>query len=91
MSILEEMHPLQNFATQQQFDELKQRLNDAIGRGYVEAIPVIKRWDVPVEEEWYRDKQTGEIFSLVAPDPPSDGRWERVDIESFQTIQPRLQ
>jgi hypothetical protein len=91
MSIFEEMHPFRNFASPQQFTELKRMLGEAISRGHVEAIPVIRRWEVRVEEEWYRDKETGDIYSLVTPVPPADGWWERVDIDSFNAITQRPQ
>jgi hypothetical protein len=91
MSIFEEMHPHRQFETPQQFNELKRMLGEAISRGDVEVIPVIRRWEVPVDEEWYRDKESGAIYSLVAPEPPADGWWERVDIDSFNAIKQQLQ
>jgi len=27
---------------------------------------------------WYRDRDTGELWRLVAPDPPFRGVWERI-------------
>jgi len=35
-------------------------------------------------ENWYRDKETGEIYSLVPPDFPDRGWWDRVDIEDLK-------
>jgi hypothetical protein len=91
MSIFEEMHPFRNFDSPQQFSELKRMLGEAISRGHLELIPVIRRWEVRVDEEWYREKETGAIYSLVAPDPPANGWWERVDIDSFNAIEQRPQ
>jgi hypothetical protein len=91
MSIFEEMHPFRNFDSRRQFSELKRMLGEAIDRGHVEVIPVIRRSEVPVAEEWYREKQTGVIYSLVLPDPPIPPSWERVDIDSFNAIEQRPQ
>ncbi len=59
-------------------------LSEAIDRGYVEVVPAIKRREVPVDETWYREKETGEIYSLITPNPPARGGWEYVDIEGLR-------
>jgi hypothetical protein len=62
-----------------------------MSRGYVERIPVMKphRW-VP-DEEWYRDKKTGEIYSLVPPEEKNRGHCIKVDpedlVEPGETLQ----
>ncbi|MGA9980019.1 MAG: hypothetical protein WBQ08_15475 [Candidatus Sulfotelmatobacter sp.] len=33
--------------------------------------------------EWYRDKETGEIYSLVAPEEKSRGRWDKVELQDI--------
>lgn len=78
MSIFKEMHELRSIGSKDDFWHLKRMLSEAISRGYVEQVPVMKpnRW-VP-DQEWYRDKETGEIYRL---EPPGErgGWWDRVD------------
>jgi hypothetical protein len=39
---------------------LRLMLSEAISRGYVEQIPVMKPHRYAPDREWYRDKETGE-------------------------------
>ena len=57
---------------------MKQRLQEAISRGWIEQIPAMKPDPLHPDEEWYRDKETGEIYRLVPPDERI-GWWDRVD------------
>lgn len=91
MSILEEMHPYPFFGSWQDFDELKQMLNDAISRGIVEEVPVMIARQIPRAESWYREKATGIIYSLVEPEPPARGMWEPVDMEELRKTRHREQ
>lgn len=58
-------------------DELLRMLSEAISRGYVEQIPVTKPHPHAPNLTWYRDKKTGQIYSL---DPPGQlpGWWTEV-------------
>jgi hypothetical protein len=57
-------------------------LSEAISRGHVEQIPVMKPHPLAPRREWYRDKETGQICSL---DPPGErgGWWAEVDLEDL--------
>jgi hypothetical protein len=57
---------------------VKRRLEEAISRGWVEQVSVMKQNPWSPNEEWFRDKETGEIYRLV---PPGDrgGWWDKVD------------
>jgi hypothetical protein len=83
MGIFQEMHELRLFNSDWEYRELKRMLSESISRGYVEQIPVMKpqRW-VP-NEEWYRDKETGEIYSLVPPEEKDRGQWIKIDAEDL--------
>lgn len=80
MSVFQEMYPSRQFDSWHDFEELKRMLSEAIDRGFVEEINVIKSREVPRTENWYRDKETGEIYSLIPPEPPARGSWVAVDI-----------
>jgi hypothetical protein len=47
--------------------------------------------EVPMSEQWYRDKETGDIFSLIAPDPPAGGAWQRVEIDELRQVASPIQ
>ena len=57
---------------------MKQKLQEAISRGWVEQVPVMNPSRFSPDEEWFRDKETGEIYRLVPPDERG-GWWDRVD------------
>jgi len=87
MGIFKEMYEMRLFNSDWEYRELRRMLTEAMSRGYVERIPVMKphRW-VP-DEEWYRDKETGEIYSLVPPEEKNRGHWINVDPEAL--VEPR--
>ena len=77
------MYELRRFNSDWEYSELRRMLAEAIERGYVAKIPVMKphRW-VP-DEEWYCDKETGEIYLLVPPEDKNRGHWIKVDPEDL--------
>ncbi len=85
MSVFEEMHPRDQFESLRDYDELKRMLSETIERGFVEEVPVMITRPVPSHtERWYRDKETGEIYSLIPPEAPSQGCWERVELKDLE-------
>jgi hypothetical protein len=90
MTIFKEIHELRVIGSKPEFLELKRKLSEAISRGWVEQIEVMRPSRFSPNQEWYRDKETGEIYSL---DPPGErgGWWDRVDpgelIESGRKVQ----
>jgi len=84
MSIFEEIYRYRQFDSRRDFDEAKRMLGQAISRGFVKEVPVMKKREVPRTENWYRDKETRDIYSLIPPEPPARGSWERVDIEELR-------
>jgi hypothetical protein len=79
MGIFKEMYGMRLFNSDWEYRELRRMLYEAISHGYVEQIPVMKPHRYLPREEWYRDKQTGEIYSLVPPEEKSRGQWITVD------------
>jgi hypothetical protein len=79
MGIFSDMHEKRRFDSDWEYRELRRMLSEAISGGYVEHIPVMKPDRFSPDEEWYRDKETGEIYSLVGPEEKMRGQWERVD------------
>jgi hypothetical protein len=83
MGIFKEMYEQRSFASDRDYWELRRMLSEAISRGYVEQIPVMKPHQYAPEREWFRDKETGEIYSLDAPDERIRGWWAKVDAEDL--------
>jgi hypothetical protein len=66
-----------------EFSDLWQELSEAIAQGQLEKVPVIKRHRYFPTEQWFRDKETGEIYSLIKPQERIRGRWAKVDRERY--------
>lgn len=80
MGIFQEMHPQRTFASRREYLELCRMLSEAIANGYVEEVPVINDGRIwGSEQHWYRDKQTTEMYRLVAPAERSLGWWSSID------------
>jgi len=90
MSIFKEMYDGRHFASIRDYTELRRKLSEAISRGYVEQIPCTKII-VSSDEEWYRDKETGELYCLDAPGEQSWGGWTRIDPEDFRELSKAVQ
>jgi hypothetical protein len=83
MGIFREMYEQRSFALDWEYWDLRRKLSEAISRGYVERIPVMKPNRFLPKQEWYRDKETGEIYSLNAPEEKIRGSWRKVDMEDL--------
>ena len=78
MTIFKEMHETGVLAPGRDYHELLRMLSEAITRGYVEQVPVMKPSPFVPVQTWYRDKETGQIYALVPPDERG-GWWDEVD------------
>ncbi len=91
MSIFYDMHQRDRFFSWWEFTEVQRMLREAIERGFVEEIPVSIIRPYLSSETWYRDKATGEIYSLTESNPPAQGSWVPIDIDDFLTSGSTLQ
>jgi hypothetical protein len=80
MGVFKQMHNGRHFESEREYTELRRMLSEAISNGHVERVPVIKPILSSRSEEWYRDKETGEMYCLVAPGEKSSGWWARIDL-----------
>ena len=83
MGIFGEMYDGRQFPSETEYRELRRSLSEAVAGGAVERIPVIKRNRFFPSEQWFRDKETGEIYSLIKPEERIRGRWVKVDFEKY--------
>jgi len=82
IGIFKEMHEGRHFESVRDYTELRRMLSEAISRGYVEQTRVIRAVIAqPPDEEWYRDKETGETYALVAPGERDWGWWTKINSE----------
>jgi hypothetical protein len=87
MNVFREMFDKNKFESLGEFTELQRMLRQAIERGYVEEVPVTLKREVSQVERWYRDKETGDIYSLIPPESAARGCWEPVNLEESSGIQ----
>ena len=78
MGILRKIHAVRVVNAGLEHSELLRMLSEAIAGGYVEQIPLMKPQPHRPNRSWYRDKKTGEIYSLDPPDH-LPGWWTEVD------------
>ena len=78
MGIFKKIHAVRVVNPGPEHNELLRMLSEAISGGYVEQIPVMKPQPHAPHRSWYRDKKTGEIYSLDPPDH-LPGWWTEVD------------
>ena len=82
MGIFKEMHEAREIGSKWEFKQLLRMLSEAISRGHVEQVPVMKPSEFLPKQTWYRDKETGQIYSLVPPDDRG-GWWAEVDLKDL--------
>jgi hypothetical protein len=78
VTIFKEMHEAREIGSQRGYHELLRMLSEAIALGYVEQVPVMKPHPYAPRRTWYREKETGLIYSLDPPDERG-GWWAEVD------------
>jgi hypothetical protein len=79
VTIFKEMHEAREISSRRDYQELLRMLSEAIARGYVEQVPVMKPHPYAPRRNWYREKETGVIYSLDPPDERG-GWWAEVDL-----------
>jgi hypothetical protein len=91
MNVFREMFDNDKFESLRDFTELQRMLRQAIERGYVEEVPVTLKREVSQVEHWYRDNETGDIYSLIPPESAARGWWGPVNLDEYQISSNGLQ
>jgi len=91
MGIFKEMYEQRIFNSDWEYTDLRRKLPEAISRGYVEQIPVMKPHRFAPKREWCRDRATGEIYSLDAPEEKRRGWWEKIEPQDLVEPSERIQ
>lgn len=85
MSIFAKMHDRDGFFSEDQYQDLLSRLAGAMQHGLVEEVPVMIKRKVAYVENWYRDKETGDIYMLAPFNPPDRGAWRKVEMAELKS------
>jgi hypothetical protein len=74
--------PIDGFRSPGEFELFESWIADRVADGTAARIPVDPAWKDanPLVEEWYRCIQTGEVWRLLRPDPPSRGSFAPVGV-----------
>jgi hypothetical protein len=91
MNVFQEMFDRSKFESLREFTELQHMLRQATERGYVEEVSVTLKRDVPQSEHWYRDKETGDIYSLIPPEGGARGYWGPVPLDEYRASSGEIQ
>jgi hypothetical protein len=65
MGIFKEICETREVSGRLAYLSVKQRLEEAISRGWVERVPVMKPSRFSPDQEWFRNNETGAIYRLV--------------------------
>ena len=90
MGIFKEIHELRVVGSPSESKELLRKLGIARSRGWVEQIPVMKPNPWSPKETWYRDKETGQIYSFN-PFGERPGSWMEVDLNDLIELGQKVQ
>lgn len=72
--------PIHGFLSAAEYERFKRILEDEVREGYLIEVtpdPDYHRGLI-YGGQWFREVDTGEVWRLVAPDPPFRGLWEAV-------------
>ena len=75
-----EWEPIQPFQSLHEYEEFLQSVNGQVESGLVRPVPLDPKqaWGTAWDEHWYECLGTGEIWRLVAPDPPFRGVFKKI-------------
>jgi hypothetical protein len=66
---------INGFRSLDEYEQSLERLNEQIRSGEARSIALDpnKRWGTAFDERWFQCSSNGEVWRLVAPDPPFRG------------------
>jgi len=72
--------PVDGFNSLAEYERLRDSVNDQVRLGKADERRVSKPYSglKTIDERWYRCKANGEIWRMIAPDPPFPGIFDRV-------------
>jgi len=76
--VLAGLHGRRQFNRPEEAEELEKTITELIAAGQVEEIPVAQPEHPRLEEHWYRDVASGDVYRYCPPEYPARGTWEKV-------------
>jgi hypothetical protein len=72
--------PVDGFNSLAEYERLRDSVSEQVRMGLADERRVSKPYSglKTIDEHWYRCKATGEIWRMIAPDPPFPGIFDRV-------------
>lgn len=72
--------PIAGFQSPGEYERFRRWIAERVSEGTAEEVPVDASWRDAntLFESWYRCKETGEVWRLLDPDPPSRGAFDRL-------------
>jgi len=72
--------PIDGFKSLVDYELLRDSIREQVQLGQVDERRVAKPYSglKTIDEHWYRCKATGEIWRIIAPDPPFPGIFNKV-------------
>lgn len=78
--VLGELHSKACFDRPEEAEALEQRIDALIASGQVEEMPVAQPEHPLLEEHWYRDVVTGDVYRYCPPEYPARGTWQKIEV-----------
>jgi len=78
-TVFGDLHAERTFRTYDEANALEAALRELQAAGEIEEIPVLHPEHPRLEEHWFRDVASGEVFRYCPPEFPSRGVWEPVE------------
>ena len=76
--VLSKLHPKNRFESYPENERFERKIKNLIIAGEVEEISVDTPEHPFLEEHWYQDMKTEEIYRYCPPEFPARGVWEKV-------------
>jgi len=76
--ILDTLHHKRHFDIPEESERLEEAIKQLILDGRVEEIAASRPEHPRLEEHWYRDVATGDVYRYCPPEYPARGTWERI-------------
>lgn len=72
---------IDDFQSLSEFNHFVAWIHEQVRLGNVDKIPVLQPYlnASTFEEQWFREKSSGDIWRLVWPDSPFTGLFDRID------------
>jgi len=75
-----EWEPIDGFTSLAEYERLRDSVSEQVRLGEADERRVGKPYSglKTIDEHWYRCKATGELWRMIAPDPPFPGIFDKV-------------